>query len=293
MAIDGTRKTIDELILLYDAEPELRDIIVEGQVDKALMSWFMSHYDLEVEPVVLSVYERIQMTDQEIEDEGYTAGARGGLCAAAALITSKLKDSDQRAVTFIIDRDWDWLGGVDTVPSAAVLRTDYAAMELYGWNSTVLEKFARVGIRAPKSVTGSRIMSALAPVLIQLFLARWVLHDSGYGLAMPLKIEKYCDLSKKVVKTRSLIAGAGGKAVANADVLTSKAVELLTSVPEDSRLAIHGHDIARLLFLYLKRYLPDAVRTADALELIWIACIEMQDLENEPMFEDLLERVAA
>ena len=295
---DETRKTVAELATLYEVEPEINEVIVEGSLDKHLVHWFLKRAGFD-DVVVYQVRERVRITKSELTKRKQTTGVRGELISAALFITEKVKDAEAvTSVTFIADRDWDWLQKEDPLPeSPLLLYTDHSAIELYGWSEDALEKLVRIALECPAAVTGRSTRLHLEQLLISIFLARWALHNSKLGIGFPEKFEAHCDVPGGAFDAKGLFVSLGGNVSKQVAALLAEIKKSESALPSDSRRAIHGHDIAKILFKYLKPFVAKEKKKDfqnwRQLEKMWLMGIEHADLKESGLFTELSRRLAS
>jgi len=292
LAADGLRKKLDELVVTYELHPELRDVIVEGAEDKVLVQHYLHERNI-ANVFVYCVGERIAMDAGDVDDD-LTSGVRGYIVTAARYFAEALEGTGaEHCVTFIVDRDWSWIAGEEDPQEATLLLTDFASIEMYAWTESALDKLLRIGLHCPKDMKAQDVMARLEPMLVLLFLARWVVHSGGFKVKIPARFERYCDVAKGRVEIEKLIHAAGGAARSKATDLEISVLELRSTIPQEVRLSIRGHDASRLLFAALKKYLPSEIRNETGLARLWMMSVSVERLADMPTFAAMESRVAA
>jgi hypothetical protein len=83
----GTKRSLDELITLYELEPELSEVVTEGRTDAALMRWFLNR--LNSDTAVYAVTDRLDITPAELRSRGLNVGNKGYVIASALMLQEK------------------------------------------------------------------------------------------------------------------------------------------------------------------------------------------------------------
>lgn len=301
----GPRRPVDELITMYELEPSLREVIVEGRVDASLIIWFFSAMGIGVP--VNALRDRVDIPRDTLEKFELDVGERGRVVAAATIINQSPKARD--ALTFVVDADFDHIFG-PTVPAIdCLLMTDYTAIDLYCCTTGVIEKFIRVALRSTDDIDGSVIIQSIKSALIALFSIRWVLKNTDGSPSIISKIERRCrdDQGRLVIDTESVLRDSinsnswtpGG--VPNVQELMKEVESLTNALAEkEIRYVAHGHDFVALVALLIrKRYNNllkedrSAFKNRETVGAALRLCLQANDLQEEHLFEQLLSRVGA
>ncbi|WP_405701616.1 hypothetical protein [Streptomyces sp. NBC_00069] len=290
--IDENRRTPKELATLCEIEPEMREIIVEGRADAALLEWFFASTSGETDVQVYAVGDRVLLAAEDVISDGNNIGSRGSVVTTASIVHAN--SSDTGRIIFVADRDCSSVG-LDPCPEINnLLFTDFSTMELYYFSPRPLQKLLSVALRAPKELTSENLISDITPVLVSLFLIRATLRS----LPEPKK------LASKVMQNLNFMPG--GHSLDVADALTrscsgenrDRLMEVYSKfeVPPDSdvRHYIRGHDIAAVIIRYVSSLHARLLREdrrhlaqPDAMSICLVTCLELVDLQDFELFKSL------
>ncbi|HVB00327.1 MAG TPA: DUF4435 domain-containing protein [Acidimicrobiales bacterium] len=289
----STRRTLDELRTLYSLFPDVREVLVEGNHDRIFLVAFI--VECESEAVVFAVDDRVLVEKDLVDAAGVDEGARGRLIAIAHAIQQW--DENERAhLTCLVDADRGYLGQGSGIPFSypELVVTDLGSIEVYALTKSCIRKFLSVVLRVEVAVDLDTFVSSLESALVELFLARAVLHESGCGISLHEKAAKYGRHDGGVVQysadellTRTL---PGDK---NADLLSelkTRVTQMRKDLPKDDlRRAVRGHDIAPVLIHALQ--LKNDFAHPETVERALCGCVDWVDLRQQHTFAALLERV--
>lgn len=276
-----------ELAAKYKLEPSVRDVFVEGDLDRAVLSWFLSESGLgnvRVRPI-----SAVEVPPALIAKYGLTSGERQRVIALSRELET-LGAIDQ--ATCIIDDDLDRFLGI--IHSGSILLvTDYTCMEAYLFHEIPISKFLRVVLRdADVDVTG--LLRSYSSILSELFLVRAALQE------LNLK-PGWCDFTKcckvkdcaLVIDIREFIKRIleKGRIASRERVLKAKMEEMRPRLGRDLRHSIHGHDFIRLLAWDRNRNAQRrGLRDDEAMLSGLLGCISYRLLASEKLFRTCLER---
>ncbi len=157
MSSESLRR-LEELQVLYELEPSLRDIVVEGRSDAELVRWYLNQKGLR-SVKVFPIDDRAVVERDVVLRAGGEVGPRGrvlGLAVAA----SDWRLSDP-SLTCVIDADWDCLDDVHEIEG--LLRTDYGSLDGYLFQERPLQKLLDLVIQ--RDVHAEEQIAALMPAL--------------------------------------------------------------------------------------------------------------------------------
>lgn len=288
------KRTVEELATLYRREPTLRDIFVEGTDDRALIEWYLVNRT--AAKVSVREIDLVEVPADLVLKHGLTVGNRGRVIALAKELSEQLVDG--RSVTCVADADFDLLLG--TVHDCPLLVfSDYACVEMYFFNERVLRKLFAVYLGRPADHV-PRMMTDLASVLQRLFIIRLANVTLNLGIEW-LTCERQCTKSGDAVDfdepeyVRRYLQK--GSCAAEEDRFNAEIARHAQSLAADPRHQINGHDLCTLLAWYLRQIVNDNRRkkliAEGILERALFACIELDQLDSEPMFRTILARVTA
>lgn len=298
----GSRRKLEELVTLYELEPELSEVITEGRVDAAIIRWFLRRIGSDAS--VYCITDRIDVPAKEVRRRDLNVGSKGRVIAAALKIQEDSTSAADR-VSFVYDIDDDIVASRSMPSVACLLHTDYTSMEMYCFAHEPLDKLLKVTLRAPDGIEAVAILEAISDVLVDVFFARLILGQLPQPVAMEKAIEKSCKLRDNVLtcNIRELISksigNAGGARALGIDVdaLMTQIELAKKSCPADIRLAIRGHDFMQICCYYLKTVHPALFRgdrisykTVGVFEGALITCLEGEDLMLHDLFKNLATR---
>lgn len=292
MEID--KRKIDELITLYELEPNIRDIYVEGSFDKCLIEWFLGKHN----QASCAVYEidTVDISADLLFDEGLVDNNRSRVIFLALYLCRCLPTS--KNLTCIADRDFDALLNQGNFECESLLFTDYTSMDIYLINEAILEKFFRLVIRVPE-LTAKDAINNLSHTLEQLFLIRAANQVLELNMEW-LGFERCCKVKagKIYFQAEDFVQRYLNKnsKLPEKEKFISKINELSINDLSDIRHKIRGKDFIELLCLYIKDHLSKIRQKFSDSEVVrgsLLGCLDADLLSQEYLFQQLLLRVAA
>ncbi|MFI0513100.1 hypothetical protein ACH3Y9_23800 [Streptomyces sp. WSLK1-5] len=296
----GYRRTVEELITLYEIEPDVRDIFVEGRSDRNFLTDYLSDEDTARLCTVYDVSDRVEIPDGALLDAGLLVGKRGRIIWLAQELARQIPGHS--SAFLVADKDFASLGADSIEEIHGLLYTDFSSIEAYALNERTLSKLLRVALGAPDYVTPASLISAIKPALISLFVLRLCLRESGTPAVVPVKTLSKWDLddnSEEKVKEVFRLAldkvPRGERNGKTPDLLLAEYVSYRDKVTGEFRDYINGHDIGVMIARFLKTecahvFNSDARRplqSPEVLELVMMSCVEKRHLEDAPFFQTL------
>lgn len=283
----ATRRELRELLTLYKLKPHFRDIIVEGRDDAAWLKWYLSEHSAQ-NTMVFAVDDRVTIPREIVSEVHNDVNARGRVVALAAEFEKW--NLPQPSLTCVVDSDFD-LFEPGTVHDG-LLKTDYAAMEVYALADRPLSKFLIAS--AKSTIEASTLMAALKPAWAVLYALRYVLHRHSEGARMAGRFADKCinDAGEVVANVRELLRIVSPTPARSAlEELLALHGQYLERIPRDTLQGIRGHDIAPMIvrFLRLKNDLADPAHVERLLK----QSLELRDLDEHRLFRQLKDRVAS
>lgn len=284
-------RAIHELVAMYQLEPGLCDVYVEGSTDRALVEWFL--LKSAVSNLAVKEIDTIDVPVDLIHAGGYENNNRGRVIALAHELRNHLGDGTT-VVTCIADKEFDGVLG-RAYGCSLLLLTDYHSIEIYFFGPTSLDKLLKLVVRSfPRR--GSDVIVVLVGPLTELFAVRLANHMLGWGMRM-VSFQDCCSLVNGAVVFDS---GEYINRCLNANNrYTDKArfVEVLreaqTRLGTTGRHSVHGHDFVDMLYWYIRQHKGFKAIGKDTIERAIFGCVEYSDLTGEAMWRQLLERVRA
>lgn len=285
------RRTIDELTALYGLEPDLRDVFVEGTIDKAFFDWYVRRKrwpNVSVYPVDL-----VEIPSALVSSYGLPLGSQRSRVIALSCELAKLQPTGKR-IMCIVDRDSDdQVSAIDE--NKYLFFTDGNALELYALAPRVLEKFLLVCLGG-FSISADNLVAQVVPILQRLYAIRQVNRSLGWGM-------KWLPLSSYLVVSGSRITFREAEFVraylhkggrwSSRDRFSQALQAEAKRLDPDPRRSTRGHDFSEV-FLHVLRKLEKTriFGNAQTIESCLMTAIEAADLEDEGLFVALKENLA-
>lgn len=289
------KRNIDDLIALYELEPSIRDIYVEGRFDKDLIEWFLSEFN----QLNCAVYDidTVEIPADLLFPEGLLDNSRSRVIFLAMHIHGRLPIT--KSLTCIADKDFSFLLRGEEFNCPFLLFTDYTSMDIYLFNEAVLNKFFRLVVRLPK-LTAKDVLNRVSYVLEELFLIRAANQALNLGMTW-LEFTRCCNhnLGNIEFKTEDFIDRYLNKnsKLAEKETFKDQIIQLRTNNNSlDVRCKIRGKDFIEVLCFYIKHYLPNSrAKFADPeiIKCSLLGCLDASLLAQENLFQQILLRISA
>jgi hypothetical protein len=289
--MDLTR-TIDELNTLYGLEPDLRDVFVEGTIDKAFLDWYVHRKkwpNVSVYPVDL-----VEIPDALLKSYGLPLRSKRSRLIALSRELVRLRPV-RRRIMCIIDRDSDDQAFVaDANPY--LYCTDGNALELYALTPAVMEKFLLVCLGGfPLSV--DNLMTQVVSILQRLYVIRQATRSLGRGMEwIPFNKYVFVDGSAITFRERDFVRAYLQKnnRWASRERFLQAIDEEARKLNPDPRRSIRGHDLSELLRrILLKLKKTRVFGNVETVEGCLMTAIEVNDLEDQSLFVALKDNMNA
>lgn len=287
------RKTIDELLTLYDLEPSIRDVFVEGPSDRAVIEWFLA--EVQIEDVAVQEIATVDIPYEETQKHSLEDNNRGRVIALAFALQMRAGADLTSSVACIADTDLDTVLE-RTYDCPLLIFTVFTSLELYLYDPIIVGKFFRLVITNFRRDT-EKILSAFTGVLTELFLIRVANQELRFGIKpLPfnkfLKINGYSiDFDQTEYLTRYLSKGARLRAY---DRFVRLVQEYSNRLPDDPRTHMHGHDFVDLLLLYVTEMKkPKKAYQRELFARSLFGVLEPRFIQNKPLFQELVNRFAS
>jgi len=287
-------RTIDELVALYELEPDIRDLFVEGADDRAVFRWYLSHRCASV--VSVQEIDGIEIPASILDRYGVDVGSRGRLLALAEELNVVLRGPARDCVTLVFDSDFDRLQG-SARHNEMLLATDYSCLEMYLFNEESLEKMLSLVLHC--DLHAKRVLESLGRVLVRLTLIKAANHLLGWGMEW-MPFEGQCAVVGDSIEfdegefiRRYLIKNHQWDRRVEFD---ERVQQLEFTIEGDSRHYMNGHHFMDLARWFLRPFLHKAKKPlADkpAFERAFFGCLELQKLDADPLFQKLIRRLSA
>ncbi len=284
----GDRYRLSAALTLYEVEPTLRDVYVEGRTDAAFYSWFIdeSHVDANV----YAIDDRIYLVSDEVTVWDQSINARGRVIAFSLHCDQQLGPT-QLAVTAIADSDTSPAIGPVPIASHCLLSTDDSALENYVLSERPMKKLLLVGLGI--DCPSSEVIRAIIPALQGIQAVRIVLQAFNASIvediAAPCAFGEFATtVDKRELIRRSLTGISRRDWPGTVDDMVAWADDFEVMIAT-AGLSGRGHDIPALVCAYLRGrgYTPSRAKV----ESVLLASVELSDLADEPLFAGLIERL--
>lgn len=251
--MEENKRLINEVIALYTLESALKDIYVEGPLDRCVYNNYIQSNKLSVNCLLIDSVDFTEVSSEYIESLDPKANKDKIILLSRVLSSMKT----EAKIACVADSDLDkYTIGIET--NEFLWRTDFSCLESYYYDGSILDRFLTFCFQN-MSFNGAHIVDELAPVLkffYALRIARFVIDKS---LILP-SVSKMVDIDKKkgkvnwdkkhildVVYKNNKIKDAHVRSV-----FDSKVNQYLDEVKEaDIRYTINGHDFVDLLYHFL------------------------------------------
>lgn len=286
----GDRYRLNELLTLYEYEPTLRDLYVEGTSDAGFFRWYLMEHQLLAH--VYAIDDRVEVPADVVQSVGQDVNARGR-AVALAIYCERSLGRGQTAVTVVVDADFVHVVGPVPLEASCLLLTDDGALECYALSGRPLAKALNVCFHT--TVEAETVLSAIGPALGDIFAVRILFKSLDLGLADD--IAAVCELSEfassadlRELIRRSLTGVAKEQWPAELDDLEQMANEYRVMVTASGQKG-RGHDIAPLIRTYLE--IRGHLAQPRTLEMALLSSLVAGDLDDQPLFARLRERLSA
>jgi hypothetical protein len=298
---DEKRRKLDELVARYELEPSLHDVYVEGLTDKCIIQWFLEESNLDTENVAVYEIDTIDIPTDRLFALGLNDNNRSRVIFLACQLQS-LFEGSLPPVICIADKDFDNLIASSHIESELLLFTDYTSIEMYLFDSNIIEKFLRLALRKD-DLEAVNIIKNIGPILEEMFLFRAANQSLSYGMEWLLPSAlKGC--FKKIRKGDPLEFDSNDfvDKYLNKNNRTSEKIAFLDKVKElrnknisEIRNKIRGHDFIQLFCWYIELYLPKNKKGFSEPEIVLgtlLCCLDVDYLMQETLFQELTRRVS-
>jgi len=284
---DDAQKQIGELLTLYALE-NVKDIYVEGALDKDVYEWFLrsngrndvSVYSIEVVEIPVERLEQYNLP--------YPSNRSKIIALSCELAGAKNIES---TVLCIADRDYEDFLPTAT-PNSFLTFTDFNSLESYVLDFEIMSKFISIGLgRLP--VDANILIPQLFKVLKSLFFMRLANEKLSWNMQW-IKINKYLKVSRDstIFEESKFIVALLQKnnRAANQDEFRNEIEKLISTAPSEEKLLLRGHDFMEVFHvvakkLRTKRNYGDVQFFGGA----FTACLGIASLRNYSLFKTLME----
>lgn len=277
------KRTLDELFALYELEPTLTDIYVEGATDKAIIEWFLERQS--VSGVNVYSIDLIDISNMVIQKHGLnTRSNRSKIVALSAELYSQLQE--RITVLCIADRDFeDYIPKV--TPHPLLCFTDGNSMETYIFNEPCLRKFTSL-VLGGFALSPRELLQCLEGILRKVYAMRLANEVLGWNMKN-LDFTRYVSLIGKRVEfdekgyIRAYLQKNGKWSYRQR--FLDNVNECVRNLSSDCTRSARGHDLSELLHHLIRRLRPDRkFGNRETLEGALLGTMESSDLQSYPLF---------
>ena len=260
---------------------------MEGDLDQAVLSRFLRTSGKHASGVFR--IETVEVPGYLLIDREY-GSERGRLNALARQLEHELGKA--APVRCIIDRDFDAIFGFASDDSSSlVLRTDFSTIEMYFFDSTLLDQFLSDFLRI-QNLDPLRLLDGIASALISASCMFAANHSLGLQCGH-IKLSRCCHYDR--------IAGLSfdaeeymirylnkGSAMGRREEFETEIDRIGTLAPDDPRIWIRGRDFLALLAFCLRGHGIDReLCTQRTLEGAFTIAVSSEYLEQFKLFQAL------
>lgn len=268
---DDPQWTVEDLLLRYDLEPELRDVFVEGCFDQdVLHACFKAAGDGQR---VCYPIESVNVPDAMLEQYDLTEGNKQRVMALAMELNANVKGSSCKC---LVDSDLEiWIGHKLTTPY--LIRTKFTSLDLYFFSEELLQRLLIISGKA-KIPDWASFFDSLVSMLKDLYALR--LADNQLELYLKWTPWEKC-LTKKGAtiefdvadySKRVLLANGHGKNIA---AFGNAFFEWREKLTKDPRLCIRGHDFIEAISWVIGKFGgKKEFSTPEAIESVFLLVAE-------------------
>lgn len=299
---DEKRRKLDELVTRYELEPSVNDVYVEGLTDKCIIQWFLEESNLDTKNVAVYEIDTIDIPTDRLFALGLNDSNRSRVIFLAFELQSRFEGS-LPPVICIADKDFDNLIASSHIESELLLFTDYTSIEMYLFDSNIIEKFLRLALRKD-DLEAVNIINNISPILVEMFLLRAANQSLSYGMEwLESKAFRRC-FNKKTRKGPKLEFNSNDfvdkylqKNNRNSEKIAflDKVKELRNKNISEIRNKIRGHDFIELFCWYIEPYLSENKKGFSEPDIVLgtlLCCLDVDYLMQEKLFQELTRRVS-
>ena len=298
---DEKRRKLDELVTLYELEPSLHDVYVEGLTDKSIIQWFLDKSNLDTKNCAVYEIDTVDIPTDQLFALGLNDSNRSRVIFLAFQLQS-LSEGSLPPVICIADKDFDNLIASSHIESELLLFTDYTSIDMYLFDSNIIEKFLKLALRKD-DLEAVNILENIYPSLEEMFLLRAANQSLSYGMKWLLsgalkgcfkKIRKGAPLEFDLNDFVDKYLNKNNR-TSEKSAFLDKVNELRNKNISEIRNKIRGHDFIQLFCWYIEPYLPQDKKGFSNPEIVFstlLCCLDVNYLMQEKLFQELTRRVS-
>jgi len=279
------RRTLEEIHALYQMEPALRDLYVEGASDKFFSDWYIEITGQHIANVY--TIDLIDIPDRILQKHSLHSGSNKARLIA---LSYEVAGSPAAAgVMCIADRDYDGCCLFDH-HNACLTHTDGNSIELYALHPAVFRKFLLVALGG-FSITAEHLISQCIAVLEQIYAIRAANELLKWGMLW-IPFRRYISIAGSSITfeapgfVRAYLQKNGR--IQDKDVFSAAVEKVLQGFDSDPMKRMRGHDLSELLFLIVSKIRKKKqFGNSYTLESCLMATVESNDLEPHALFKSI------
>ena len=283
------RRNISELFFLYEVEPNIIDIFVEGPFDKAIIQFFLN--EISIHNVSVYEIETIEIDDEELISLGRKANNR----ERAMLLSEKFDAAgiNSNQLICIIDKDFCHFLG-ECVNTPQLLYTDFSCMEMYFFDDKIIKKFLTT-FCYKNDWPCDQLLESISKYIERIYLFRLINEALNWQMAMFDRVICISIKDWKIIFDEDeFIKRLLNKNQRNNefDEFNSNILLHEKNLLEDSRYQMHGHDFINIFSFFLKKKgVSKEIANITAVSRALILTLSTSFLLQYDLFDLLLKRV--
>lgn len=281
-----TKKHCKEIIALYKLETSIKDLYVEGPVDKSFYKNYIFSKNSERK---VHLIDEIDFSELSVEHyNGLDINSnRNKLIALSNLLE---KEQIGTNVKCLIDKDFD-----DFIPvnkNQHLLVTDFSCLEAYLFSEEVLNKFFSIGLNN-FPVSPACAIDQMSPVLSHLFCLR-LIRTLDFPSAKLLKLDNHIKIVKKngeihIDKNKYILQFIKNNKLKTFESSTTKKyTDYNTCFIKEIQHYVHGHDYLDIFYLYVNKIKNTNNFRKENFEKALYLCAESHMFERFPLFKEII-----
>ena len=292
---DEYSRTVEDLISIYEEEPTLKDVFVEGEHDKHFFEFFFDYNNLE--NIVVYQISSISIREKIFNELGLQNKKSKKNQVISLAYDLFINLSSYKQLRCIVDKDMDEYFEDSLFHWDLLLYTDYTSREMYFLNPMTIKKFIKLYLHG-LPISEFELIKKICQILQEIFLIRLTLKKIDENVELiPFSNKKRCPSlkfnitfnSSKYIKDLIISRALNIKFESFVSIIN----DFREKLSEDVRNNIRGHDFSNLLAYFLgknyKRKINKKSRKFDEInvEASLYSCIEISDLLEENLFKNL------
>jgi hypothetical protein len=287
------RSSVCELVTLYEFEPNLFDVYVEGIADVRVVRGLLAEYG--IRDVVVKEIETVDVPLDKLRSNGFTPPSRRGEVITLAKILDGQVSQASRRLACIADLDLDETLG-RRHSCSILLYTDFSCMESYVFDQVTLSKLLRFcGYRPEEHY--ETILESFCGILRERHCQRVANERLGFGLKK-IELRKFLSRNGGCVKfdAEEYVSRVLNKSARSdqAEVFRAAVESAHRDTGAEPRCYAHGHDLMELLEWLLHEHKCVSGKAVEDTVAVALYCaMEFRKLGEVGMFKELLARISS